>query len=64
MMPPISSVDKIVPLTSDPATLAATRSIALDKSPHPGLEDLELATESSTVPSRSTNRTIRISLVV
>ena len=52
MMPPISSLDKIVPLTSDPATLAATRSIALDKSPHPGLEDLELATESSTVPSK------------
>ena len=55
MMPPISSLDKIVPLTSDPATLAATRSIALDKSPHPGLEDLELATESSTVPSKLTH---------
>lgn len=51
MMPAISSLDKIVPLMSDPATLAATRSIALNSSPHPGLEDLELATESSTVPS-------------
>ena len=50
-MPPITAQDKIVPHMSDPATLAATRSIALDNSPHPGLEDLELATETSTVPS-------------
>jgi len=60
MMPAISSLDKIVPLMSDPATLAATRSIALNSSPHPGLEDLELATESSTVPNSQKTEAMKL----